>query len=133
MTDKMDSFEAGLAAHCAQKGLSFRKWKEIPRAQVFEVGTSPKLLIYAKDSALRIGWWGVAFTIYKRLSASTLDWRLVLLVRSGEEAYLLTRAQIGGMVSALSTNATEYILHERDATAGQYFKAFNDLFQRLTV
>jgi len=80
---------------------------------------------------LQKGWWGIAFTVYKKLCASVLDWRLVLLVRDGEEGYVLTATQVKGMVSGLSTNATEYIFHETDAASGPYFRTFEDLYRQL--
>jgi hypothetical protein len=131
MTVKVNAFETGLFAFCANNNVKARRWVGVARAQVFEVCAPENLLVYVKDSALTIGWWGIAFTVYQRLAGSSQDWRLALLVREGEEGYLLSGTQIKGMVSALSTNATEYILHEADATAGWHFTTFEALYKRL--
>jgi hypothetical protein len=73
----------------------------------------------------------MAFTVFKRLTSSPEDWWLVLLVREGEEAYALNGTQIKGMVSGLSRNVSQYILHEGEAAGGLHFKTWSDLFQQL--
>jgi hypothetical protein len=75
----------------------------------------------------------VAFTVFNKLCASGRDWRLVLLVRGGEEGYVLTGTQVSGMVSGLSKNATEYILQEADAAGGLHFETFDDLYRRVLI
>jgi hypothetical protein len=54
-----------------------------------------------------------------------------MLVRGGEEGYVLTATQVKGMVSGLSTNATEYIFHETDAASGRHLGTFEDLCGQL--
>ncbi len=131
MTAKMNASEATLAVYCSKRNLKSSRWRAVPRAQVLEVGTPLNLFIYAKDSALQVGWWGVAFTVFNKLCASGRDWRLVLLVRGGEEGYVLTGSQVRGMVSGLSKNATEYILQETDTAGGSHFKTFDDLYRHV--
>jgi hypothetical protein len=54
-----------------------------------------------------------------------------MLVRNGEDAYVLTAIQVKGMVSGLSQNATECIFHETDAASSLYFRTFDDLYRQL--
>jgi hypothetical protein len=131
MTAKMDAFESGLLRYCSKRNLKSGRWRAVPRAQVLEIGAPLNLFIYTKDSALRVGWWGVAFNVFNKLCASGREWRLIVLVRGGEDGYVLTGTQVRGMVTGLSKNATEYILHETDAGVGSYFKTFDDLYQHV--
>src|SRR6185437_7671861 len=133
MTAKIAAFETALSVFCDKHKIKSKRWTEIPRAQVFEISAPADILMYVKDSALPSGWWGIAFTVFNRLSASTPDCGLVLLVRDGEEGYALTATQVNGMVSGLSKNATEHIFHETDAAAGLHFKTFEALYQHLVA
>ena len=71
--------------------------------------------------------------MFKRLSSSCLPWTLVLLLGDAEKGYALSHTQVKAMVTGLSYNSTQYIVHERDATIGVHFVNFNSLFLRFLV
>ena len=131
MTEKFSNFEDGLVVFCAKRSVPSRRWQKIPRSQVLDIFSPVDVLVYTKDSALANGWWGIAFSVYRKLVDSGRDWLLVLLVRDGEEGYLLSGTQVSGMVTALSTNATEHILHESDASSGFHFRTFEEAYSRI--
>jgi hypothetical protein len=133
VTEKFSGFEEGLHAFCNGRGVASGKWRDVPRSQVIDIFAPVNTLVYVKDSALPSGWWGIAYTVFNKLVASGREWCLVLLVRDAEEGYLLTETQVNGMVSGLSTNATEYILHEADAAAGVHFKTFQQVYKDLVT
>jgi hypothetical protein len=89
------------------------------------------MLLHVKNSTRPPHWWGMTFTVFKKLASSTQDWWLVLLVREGKEAYVLNATQVKGIVSGLSRNDLQYIFHEGDAASGLRFKTWDDLFQQL--
>lgn len=90
------------------------------------------ILLHVKDSTRPPHWWGITFTVFKRLTNSAQDWWLVLLVREGTEAYALNATQVKRMVSGLSRNRSQYIVHEQDAAGGLHFKTWDDLFRQLS-
>jgi hypothetical protein len=131
MDQKIVAFQEALDRFCQSRGFEWWKPAGVYRAQVYEVRSPTKVFMYVKQNADRPRWWGIGKNIYPKLSSSMKNWSLVLLIGDAEVGYVLSHTQVTAMISGLSCNNHDYIVHERDAEAGTKFTRFDDLFRYL--
>jgi hypothetical protein len=134
MHEKIVNFEMELIRFCSKQGLNSRRWAGLKRAQVWEVGHPMNILIYARESSGDTGvWWGITFNVLKKLCDSGKDWRLVLLVGSREEAYILKGSTVSDLVSGLSRSDVQYIVHAPELPAGSHCNTFDEVCKRALI
>lgn len=132
MNEKIVAFQDALGKFCAGRGFKFGKWPRPTTAQVYDVLTPSRVSMYVKQNADRPRWWGISKQLYARKLASlNYPWSLVLLVGDGERGYALSSTQVSAMISGLTSNSHDHIVHEEDAMRGFRFDTFDALFRYL--
>jgi hypothetical protein len=126
-TPKFREFKRALHNRCPQIALDDWRYQMRRHAHVLDLGDG---LLYVRSNRSQ-GWWGITKTVYSDLKRSGRNWHLILLVRDGEEGYLLADSQLA-TVPGSSENEASYVLHEdQDTSSASHFHSFNELFSKL--
>lgn len=139
MSTLLSTFRKRLRESAEGRGITAGTWSSRGRnsANLMELSTSPKTtVLYVKEfNPAGPGFWGLTQNQVNRLVKADVRWFAVLLLRSCAAGYVLTAAEVDGLIGdgsfELSGDGDYKVNETLDLNTAQAFHSFSELLDRV--
>lgn len=134
----LTAFQTAVAKELASKGLEVGPWRGATRrsANLIEIDTKPKsTVLYVKESNSSPGFWGLTKNQLVRLDETQVRWFVVLLARSSDSGYILSRDEVNRQLQngtfELSQDGDHKVNERKDLAQLQAFRGIKNLLTQV--
>ena len=134
----VSEFRSQFAVELVAQGVTEKRWSGATRKSdhMLELNTKPgRTILYIKESNKDPGFWGLTRNQLEALRTSTLDWYVILLLRSSTSGYLLSSGQVERRIDdgrfELSGDGDHKVNETSDLSDGQQFSSVQEVIDRI--